>query len=172
MLVSFHDCSNSDVLPFVERRTRLESVSSQLLVMLNTVLDSILYGIYGENLNLRQYLRRIITRLTFRQASTGASAVRQRRMHEQSDRKSSGSTRKIYHTKLTVLYTSSVWKVHLIYKLIFILSIHVALTHLHSAKGKKEICDFYVKRSWQCRLIGPVYNPIQNWVSYLKALCI
>ena len=82
--------------------------ASQLLVMLNTVLDSILYGIYGENLNLRQYLRRITTRLTFRQASTGASAVKQRRMHEQSDRKSSGSTRKIYHTKLTVLYTSSV----------------------------------------------------------------
>ena len=82
--------------------------ASQLLVKLKTVLDSILYAIYGENLNLRQYLRRIITRLTFRQASTGASAVRQRRMHEQSDRKSSGSTRKIYHTKLTVLYTSSV----------------------------------------------------------------
>ncbi|CAH3169727.1 unnamed protein product, partial [Porites evermanni] len=58
---------------------------SQLLVMLNTVLDPILYGIYGENLNFRQYLRRIITRLTFRQAPTGASAVRQRRMHEQGD---------------------------------------------------------------------------------------
>ena len=56
---------------------------SQLLVMLNTVLDPILYGIYGENLNFRQYLRCIITRLTSRQASTGASAVRQRRMHEQ-----------------------------------------------------------------------------------------
>ena len=66
--------------------------ASQLLVMLNTVLDPILYGIYGENLNFRQYLRRIITRLTVRQASTGASAVRQRRMHEQGDRKSSGST--------------------------------------------------------------------------------
>ena len=66
--------------------------ASQLLVMLNTVLEPILYGIYGENLNFRQYLRRIITRLTFRQASTGASAVRQRRMHEQGDRKSSGST--------------------------------------------------------------------------------
>ena len=66
--------------------------ASQLLVMLNTVLDPILYGIYGENLNFRQYLRRIITGLTFRQASTGASAVRQRRMHEQGDRKSSGST--------------------------------------------------------------------------------
>ena len=66
--------------------------ASQLLVMLNTVLDPILYGIYGENLNFRQYLRRIITRFTFRQASTGASAVRQRRMHEQGDRKSSGST--------------------------------------------------------------------------------
>ena len=65
--------------------------ASQLLVMLNTVLEPILYGIYGENLNFRQYLRRIITRLTFRQASTGASAVRQRRMHEQGDRKSSGS---------------------------------------------------------------------------------
>ena len=57
--------------------------ASQLLVMLNTVLDPILYGIYGENLNFRQYLRCIITRLTSRQASTGASAVRQRRMHEQ-----------------------------------------------------------------------------------------
>ena len=56
---------------------------SQLLVMLNTVLDPILYGIYGENLNFRQYLRCTITRLTSRQASTGASAVRQRRMHEQ-----------------------------------------------------------------------------------------
>ena len=56
---------------------------SQLLVMLNTVLDPILYGIYGENLNFRQYLRCIITRLTSRQASTGVSAVRQRRMHEQ-----------------------------------------------------------------------------------------
>ena len=66
--------------------------ASQLLVMLNTVLDPILYGIYGENLNFRQYLRRFITGLTFRQASTGASAVRQRRMHEQGDRKSSGST--------------------------------------------------------------------------------
>ena len=66
--------------------------ASQLLVMLNTVLEPILYGIYGENLNFRQYLRRIITRLTFRQASTGASAVRRRRMHEQGDRKSSGST--------------------------------------------------------------------------------
>ena len=66
--------------------------ASQLLVMLNTVLDPILYGIYGENLNFRQYLRRIIARFTFRQASTGASAVRQRRMHEQGDRKSSGST--------------------------------------------------------------------------------
>ena len=66
--------------------------ASQLLVMLNTVLDPILYGIYGENLNFRQYLRRIITRLTFRQASTGAIAVRQRRMHELGDRKSSGST--------------------------------------------------------------------------------
>ena len=66
--------------------------ASQLLVMLNTVLEPILYGIYGENLNFRQYLRRIITRLTFRQASTGAGAVRQRRMHEQGDRKSSGST--------------------------------------------------------------------------------
>ena len=65
--------------------------ASQLLVMLNTVLEPILYGIYGENLNFRQYLRQIITRLTFRQASTGASAVRQRRMHEQGDRKSSGS---------------------------------------------------------------------------------
>ena len=65
--------------------------ASQLLVMLNTVLDPILYGIYGENLNFRQYLRQIITRLTFRQASTGASAVR-RRMHEQDDRKSSVST--------------------------------------------------------------------------------
>ena len=31
--------------------------ASQLLVMLNTVLDPILYGIYGENLNFRQYLR-------------------------------------------------------------------------------------------------------------------
>ena len=66
--------------------------ASQLLVMLNTVLDPILYGIYGEKLNFRQYLRRIITRLTFRQASTGASAVRQRRMHEQGDRKSFGSS--------------------------------------------------------------------------------
>ena len=66
--------------------------ASQLLVMLNTALDPILYGIYGENLHFRQYLRRIIIRLTFRQASTGASAVRQRRMHEQGDRKSSGST--------------------------------------------------------------------------------
>ena len=66
--------------------------ASQLLVMLNTVLDPILYGIYGENLNFRQYLRRFITGLTFRQASTGASAVRQRRTHEQGDRKSSGST--------------------------------------------------------------------------------
>ena len=56
---------------------------SQLLVMLNTVLDPILYGLYEENLNFRQYLRCIITRLTSRQASTGASAVRQRRMHEQ-----------------------------------------------------------------------------------------
>ncbi|CAH3171623.1 unnamed protein product, partial [Porites evermanni] len=35
--------------------------ASQLLVMLNTVLDPILYGIYRENLNFRQYLRRIIT---------------------------------------------------------------------------------------------------------------
>ena len=66
--------------------------ASQLLVMLNTALDPILYGIYGENLHFRQYLRRIIIRLTFRQASKGASAVRQRRMHEQGDRKSSGST--------------------------------------------------------------------------------
>ena len=57
--------------------------ASQLLVMLNTVLDPILYGIYGENLNFRQYLRCIITRLTSRQASIGASPVRQRRMHEQ-----------------------------------------------------------------------------------------
>ena len=66
--------------------------ASQLLVMLNTAIDPILYGIYGENLHFRQYLRRIIIRLTFRQASKGASAVRQRRMHEQGDRKSSGST--------------------------------------------------------------------------------
>ena len=66
--------------------------ASQLLVMLNTALDPILYGIYGENLHFRQYLRRIIIRLTFRQASKGASTVRQRRMHEQGDRKSSGST--------------------------------------------------------------------------------
>ena len=57
--------------------------ASQLLVMLNTVLDPILYGIYGENLNFRQFLRRIIARLTSRQASTGVSAVRQRRLHEQ-----------------------------------------------------------------------------------------
>ena len=38
--------------------------ASQLLVMLNTALDPILYGIYGENLHFRQYLRRIIIRLT------------------------------------------------------------------------------------------------------------
>ena len=79
--------------------------ASQLLVMLNTVLDPILYGIYRENLNFRQYLRRIITRLTFRQASTGASAVRQRRMHEQGDRKKVPVLPKKYTILNSLLHT-------------------------------------------------------------------
>ena len=35
----------------------------QILVLLNTVLDPILYGICGENLKFRRYIRRITTRL-------------------------------------------------------------------------------------------------------------
>lgn len=44
--------------------------SSQLLVLLNTALDPILYGIYGENLNLKQSLKRFFKCPTFSRTSS------------------------------------------------------------------------------------------------------
>ena len=48
---------------------------SQLLIFVNTALDPILYGIYGENFNLKQWLRRLFRCPTFSTTSSGMRLI-------------------------------------------------------------------------------------------------
>ena len=81
--------------------------ASQLLVLSNTAIDPILYGIYGESLNVRQSIQRIFTCLTCRKTSSSARVINAGRSTGKVNTNSSTITG-INQSRLTTLYTSEV----------------------------------------------------------------
>ncbi|XP_068743417.1 galanin receptor 2b-like [Montipora capricornis] len=56
--------------------------SSQLLILLNTALDPILYGMYGENFSLKQSIRRCVKCFSFQKQSSRVGIINATRIPE------------------------------------------------------------------------------------------
>lgn len=83
--------------------------ASQLLILANTAIDPVLYGIYGENLNIRRSLQRFFKFSSFTKKSSRVGIISSERANElivrNSSKTSSRNSSRLNGSKLTNLNT-------------------------------------------------------------------